>query len=103
MELGIKVLKLPQDTIKAAMFDHKDSMQAATHALLSKWRKQQSSGQKAYMNLQTGLKRAEMNQLASNLRIWVEGSGVISEIMDESKWIFCDLRRTVDPWISNVY
>ena len=83
MELGIKVLKFPADTIKAAMFDHKDSIQTATHALLSKWLKEQLSRQEAYLSLLEGLKNAQINQLASNLRIWVEGPGVIPQIMDE--------------------
>ena len=85
MEFGIKVLMFEEDTIKAAMYNHSDSIQAATHELLSKWLKQQPSRQEAYMNLLEGLKRAQMNQLASNLRIWVEGPGVISQITNKSK------------------
>ena len=84
-EFGIKVLTFKEDTIKAAMYDHSDSIQAATRELLSKWLKQQPSRQEAYMNLLEGLKRAQMKELASNLRIWVEGTGVISQIMNESK------------------
>ena len=34
MNFGIKVLSLSKDTIKAAMFDHRDSIQAATRELL---------------------------------------------------------------------
>ena len=84
MELGVKVLKLPEDTIKAAMFDHRDSIQAATHKVLSKWRKEQSSGHEAYMNLLEGLKRAQMNQLAAHLRMWVGGLEDASQISDEA-------------------
>ena len=84
-EFGIKVLMFKEDTIKAAIYDHSDSIEAATHELLSKWLKQQPSRPEAYMNLLEGLKRAQMNQLASNLRIWVEGPGVISQITNESK------------------
>ena len=83
MELGIKVLKFPEETIKATMFDHKDSIQAATHKLLSKWMGQQSSRQEAFMNLETGLKRAQMNFLAADLRTWVEGLGAVSQNKDE--------------------
>ena len=87
-EFGIKVLMFEEDTIKATMFDHSGSIQAATHKLLSTWRKQQPSSQKAYMVLQAGLKRAKMNQLASNLRVWVEEPEERSQVTDESKWIF---------------
>ena len=85
MELGIKVLAFPKDTIKQTRHDHRDSIQAATHKLLSKWLSQQQSRQQAYIHLQSGLKRAKMNQLASNLRVWVEGMDVISQMIGESK------------------
>ena len=85
MEFGIKVLTFKEDTIKAAMYDHSDSIQAATHEVLSKWLKKQPTRQEAYMNLLEGLKRAQMNQLASTLRRWVGGRGVISQITNESK------------------
>ena len=88
MEFGIKVLMFKEDTIKAAMFDHRDSIQAATHKLLSKWLNQQPNRREAYMVLQAGLKRAKMNQLASNLRVWVEKPEERSQVTDESKWIF---------------
>ena len=38
-EFGIKVLTFKEDTIKAAMYDHSNSIHAATHELLSKWLK----------------------------------------------------------------
>ena len=87
MEFGIKVLSLSKDTIEAAMYDHRDSIQAATHKLLSKWLSQQQSSQDAYMVLQAGLKRAQMNRLASNLRVHVEGTDIIPKLIDERKWI----------------
>ena len=87
MDFGIKCLSLPDFKVKTAMYDHSDSIQAATHELLFTWLKKQTDRQEAYKNLLAGLKRAEMNQLASNLRIWVEGSGVISQILEESKWM----------------
>ena len=77
------------------MYDHRDSIQAATHKLLSKWLSEQQSRQEAYMVLQAGLKRAQMNQLASNLRIWVEGTGVLPQMMDESKWI----KQRLSKWM----
>ena len=73
MEFGIKVLTFKEDTIKAAMYHQSDSIQAATRELLFKWLAQQPSRQEAYMNLQTGLKRAQMNQLAAELQSWIQG------------------------------
>ena len=87
MEFGVKVLMFEEDTIKAAMFDHRDSIQAATHKLLSKWLNQQPNRREAYMNLRVGLKRAQMNQLANDLRLWVEGPAEESQITDGSKWM----------------
>ena len=63
MELGIKVLNFPKDTIKQTRHDHRDSIQAATHELLFKWLSQQPTRQEAYMDLQAGLKRAQMHHL----------------------------------------
>ena len=87
MDFGIKGLGLPDIKIKTAKYDHSDSIQAATYELLSTWLKKQTDRQEAYMNLLAGLKRAQMNQLAANLRTWVEGSGVILQILEESKWM----------------
>ena len=85
-ELGITVLGLLEFEIRSAKYNKKkDGIQATAYELLSMWRKQQHSRQEAYMNLHAALKRAQMNELASNLRIWVEGPGVIPQIMNESK------------------
>ena len=73
MDLGIKGLGLPDFKIKTAMYDHSDSIQAATYELLSTWLKKQTDRREAYKNMCAGLKRAEMNQLAANLRTWVGG------------------------------
>ena len=45
MELGINGLGIPEFKIKTAMYDHSDSIQAATHELLSTWLKQQTDRQ----------------------------------------------------------
>ena len=85
MEIRIKSLQLPDFKIKSAMYDHSDSIQAATHELLSTWLKRQTDRHEAYVNLLTGLKTAQMNQLAALLRTWVEGITEGSKIIDESK------------------
>ena len=84
-QFGIKVLTFKEDIIKAAMYDHSNSIQAATRKLLYKWLKQQPTGQEAYINLQMGLKRAQMNQLAAQLRKWVEGIDDPLQISGERK------------------
>ena len=73
MELGIKVLGLPDFLIKTALYDNREKMQPATHEILSRWLKQQNSRREAYINLHAGLKKCEMSQLAAELKLWVEG------------------------------
>ena len=72
-DLGIKVLKLRGYKIKAALYDHSNSIQAATHDVISSWVQKQSSRQEAYTTLLTGLKEAELHQLAGELQELVEG------------------------------
>ena len=73
MDLGIKVLGLPDFLIKTAFYDNREKMQPATHEILSRWLKQQNSRREAYINLHAGLKKCEMSQLAAELKLWVEG------------------------------
>ena len=74
MDLGIKALKLPDFKIKSALFDHQNSIQAASHKVISFWSQQQPNRQDAYIALHTGLKEAKMHQLAAELKLWVEGT-----------------------------
>ena len=78
MDLGIKGLKLPEFKIKAALYDHPNSIQTATHDILSVWLKQQPTRQEAYTTLYRGLKEAQMHQLATILQKWVH------ELLDET-------------------
>ena len=75
-DLGIKVLKLPDFRIRAALYDHKKSIQAATQDVIHSWLLQQSNRQEAYTALHTGLKEAKMHQLAGELQLWVKGTVV---------------------------
>ena len=79
MDFGIKVLHLPECKINAALYDHSNSIQKATHDLLSTWMKRQISRQEAYTNLYSDLRKGEMKQLAGLLKQWVEG------VREESK------------------
>ena len=76
MELGIKVLGLPDFLIKTALYDNREKMQPATHEILSRWLKAQNSRQEAYVNLQAGLRKCGMKELAVKLTQWVEGTAV---------------------------
>ena len=69
--LGINVLKVPDFVIKTALYNKKE-IQLATHEILSTWLKQQCSRQEAFINLHTGLKKFEMNQLAAVIKELVE-------------------------------
>ena len=79
LKFGITVLKLSDCKIKAAMYDHSDSIQEATHELLSKWLNRQTNRKEAYVNLYSALRKGGMEQQASQLKQWVEG------VEDESK------------------
>ena len=74
MDLGIKVLKLPDFKVQSILFDHKDSIQAAAYDMIRFWSQLQPNKHEAYIALHTGLKEANMNQLAGELQLWVEGS-----------------------------
>ena len=73
LEFGIKVLSFPKYTINQALRDYQNSIQAASHELLSEWLDRHSSRQEAYMSLLEGLKRAQMEQLAAELQSLVKG------------------------------
>ena len=60
--------------VKAALYDHSNSIQAAAHKVISSWVQRQSNRQEAYSALHTGLKEVEMHQLAGELQLWVEGT-----------------------------
>ena len=72
MVLGIKVLNLPKYVIKKAMYQKE--IQPATHEVLSRWVNKENNRQEAYINLYEGLRKAEMNHLAAELKQWVEGT-----------------------------
>ena len=83
-DLGTKVLKVPEHIIDTALYNHRTSINDAAHDVLCTWLKDQPAKLEAYMNLQAGLKRAHMNQLATQLRMWVQGTEDVSQISDES-------------------
>ena len=72
-ELGTNGLGVPERTIDTALTNYRTSINDAAYNILSTWRKQYQSSQEAYRNLQAGLKRARMNDLAAKLQSWVQG------------------------------
>ena len=82
VDLGTTVLHLPVFKINATLYDHNDSIQAATLELLSTWVKRQTNRKEAYTNLYSALREAQMGELAGLLKKWVEG------VEEESKqWL----------------
>ena len=75
MDFGIKCLGLPDFKIKTAMYDHSDSIQAATYELLSTWMKKQTDRQEAYKNLQCRTKEGQDEPTCQ--LIWEHGLRVL--------------------------
>ena len=74
-ELGTNVLGVPERIIDTALHNHRNSsINGAAHDVLSTWRKKCASSEKAFMDLQAGLKRAQRNELAALLRKWAGGT-----------------------------
>ena len=73
-ELGTNALGVPERIIDTALHNHRNSsINGAAYNILSIWRKQYESSEKAFMDLQAGLRRAEKNELAALLRKWAGG------------------------------
>ena len=72
LDLGLKVLKIPEYKVDAALNNKKD-IQLTAHKALTTWFNSQENRQEAYANLLSGLRVCEFNQLASTLQQWVEG------------------------------
>ena len=87
MNLGITGLGIRRHIIQSAVYNHKGSIQDAAHDVLSNWVLQFESEMEAYQNLVKGLHKCKMNQLAAEVRQWVEGGLDSQHISDESKYI----------------
>ena len=87
MNLGINGLEMPQDMIHSAVYNHKGSIKDAAHDVLSDFVRRFESKMDAYKYLMRGLHKCKMNQLAAEVRQWVEGGWDSQQISDESKYI----------------
>ena len=74
VNLGINGLKLREYIIDAALFRHPKDIQDAAHDVLSEWVKRRANMVDAYQDLLTSLKHCKMNQLATDLRLLVQGT-----------------------------
>ena len=85
MELGIKVLELPDYVVKTALYNKKE-IQLATHEVISDWSKQQANRFEAYTALKQVLEKSKFMSLAGELQQWVEGTVQHLDISDQSKF-----------------
>ena len=76
------VLKLPEYTIDAALYDKKE-IQSAAHKLLRTWMKKQTNRHEAYTALYDGLRKAKLIQLALLLKQSVVGTVESSQVSKE--------------------
>ena len=86
MDLGVSVLKLPEYTIDAALYDKKE-IQSAAHKLLRTWMKKQTNRQDAYTALYDGLRKSKLNQLALLLKQSVVGTVESSQVSKERTYV----------------
>ena len=86
VDLGIKVLKLPEYVINAALYDHNNSIQEAAYQLLSMWLRGQTNRQQSYTYLYSALKEGNMGELAGLVKQMVEGLADTSPVSAESKY-----------------
>ena len=88
MNLGIKGLNLPRHTIQSAVYNNKDCIQDAAHAVISDWALQYETKSMAYVDIIASLQKCKMNQLASEMRQWAEGVAFTEDISKQSKFNF---------------
>ena len=85
MELGVKILQLPDFKVKTALYNKKE-IQLATHEVISDWSKQQTNRFEAYTALKKALEKSKFTSLAGVLQQWVEGTMQQLDISDQSKF-----------------
>ena len=86
MNLGIKGLNLPRHTIQSAVYNNKDCIQDAAHAVISDWAQKHETKSMAYENIIASLQKCKMNQLASEMRQWAESAAFTEDISQQSKF-----------------
>ena len=87
MELGVKVLELPDFIVKTALYNKRE-IQLATHEVISDWSKQQTNRFEAYTALKKALEKSKFTSLAGVLQQWVEGTVQQLDISNQSKSTF---------------
>ena len=85
MKLGVKVLKMPDFKIKSALYDNRDSINAAACEVLSEWRVQHRNRSQAYSILMSSLAQHNMMYLVGANQELVEETRTNLSISAESK------------------
>ena len=83
-ELGLKVLKLEQHVIDAALYNEQQ-IQDAAHSVLKTWRDTHEHSQDAYRALYTGLAKNGWRNMANELKEWATAKTRFTPHYDESK------------------
>ena len=81
--------------LRAELFNQRNWIQGATHAVLSTWLKSQNTRQEAFRNLCAALTNAEMNHLAAELRTWVGGAIESRAISHDCKFEQISIHKVV--------
>ena len=76
------------------MYNNKDCIQDAAHAVISDWAQKHETKSMAYENIIASLQKCQMNQLASEVRQWAEVAAFKEDISQQSKFNFFLKNRT---------
>ena len=99
--LGLKVLKLEDFTVEAAVTDNR-RIQEAAFDVLNTWRRGQGTGQEAYRALRASLLEVGWKQLATELQQWVEKTTPISGPTPSRKSQLLIVLQVPVNWFSSV-
>ena len=83
MDIGVKVLRLPEYEIQSALHDKKD-IQPAAQKVFKSWLKKQENREKAFTAIRRSLQENGMNLLANVLSSSVQGSRIRPKLSDNS-------------------
>ena len=73
VDLGTLILGVSDPIIDSAMHNHVNDIHSASRKVLTFWLRQQTNRETAYTVLYESLRRNEWNQMAIELKQWVEG------------------------------
>ena len=94
LDLGLKVLKLPDYKVESALSSKKE-VELAAHRTLQIWIRKQTNRYEAYRTLVTSLKSCGMHQLAAQLMEWVEKTRMTSDFLETRELVAMEMRSVV--------